>query len=30
MKKERHVDKPEVMHSDRGIQYTCNAYREAI
>lgn len=28
-KKERHVDKPEVMHSDRGIQYTCDAYREA-
>lgn len=21
-KKERHVDKPKVMHSDRGIQYT--------
>lgn len=27
-KKERHVDKPKVMHSDRGIQYTCGAYRE--
>ena len=28
-KKERKVDKPKVMHSDRGIQYTCDAYREA-
>lgn len=27
-KKERKVDKPKVMHSDRGIQYTCDAYRE--
>jgi len=28
-KKSRNVDKPLVMHSDRGIQYTCNAYQEA-
>ena len=28
-KRERNVDKPRVMHSDRGIQYTCDAYREA-
>ncbi|MDE6313281.1 MAG: integrase core domain-containing protein [Lachnospiraceae bacterium] len=24
----RKVDKPKVMHSDRGIQYTCDVYRE--
>ena len=29
VKKERHMDKPKVMHSNRGIQYTCDAYREA-
>ena len=28
-KRKRHVDKPLVMHSDRGIQYTCSAYQEA-
>lgn len=28
-KRNRHVDKPLVMHSDRGIQYTCSAYQEA-
>ena len=28
-KKARKMDKPLVMHSDRGIQYTCNAYQEA-
>lgn len=28
-KKARKVDKPLVMHSDRGIQYTCSAYKEA-
>lgn len=28
-KKERKVDKPKIMHSDRGIQYTCTAYIEA-
>lgn len=28
-KKSRDVDKPLVMHSDRGIQYTCSAYIEA-
>lgn len=27
-KKARNIDKPLVMHSDRGIQYTCAAYRE--
>ena len=27
-KRERNVDKSKVMHSDRGIQYTCDAYRE--
>ena len=27
-KQVRNVDKPLVMHSDRGIQYTCSAYRE--
>ncbi|WP_330410847.1 IS3 family transposase [Lachnotalea glycerini] len=27
-KKKRHVNKPKVMHADRGIQYTCNAYQE--
>ena len=28
-KSSRNVNKPLVMHSDRGIQYTCAAYREA-
>jgi len=28
-KKSRNLDKPLVMHSDRGIQYTCSAYKEA-
>jgi transposase InsO family protein len=28
-KASRNVNKPLVMHSDRGIQYTCAAYREA-
>ncbi len=28
-KKARNVDKPKIMHSDRGIQYTCEAYMEA-
>lgn len=28
-KKKRNVNKPKVMHADRGIQYTCNAYQEA-
>lgn len=28
-KKSRAVDKPKVLHSDRGIQYTCTAYRTA-
>ena len=28
-KRTRNIDKPLVMHSDRGIQYTCNAYFEA-
>lgn len=28
-KRNRNVDKPLVMHSDRGIQYTCSAYQEA-
>lgn len=28
-KKARKIEKPLVMHSDRGIQYTCNAYQEA-
>lgn len=28
-KKARRIDKPLVMHSDRGIQYTCSAYMEA-
>ena len=28
-KKTRKIDKPLVMHSDRGIQYTCSAYKEA-
>jgi putative transposase len=28
-KKRRNIDKPLVMHSDRGIQYTCTAYQEA-
>lgn len=27
-KKARAVDKPLVMHSDRGVQYTCSLYRE--
>jgi transposase InsO family protein len=29
-KLKRNVDKPLVMHSDRGIQYTCGLYQEAI
>lgn len=28
-KRERKVDKPKIMHSDRGIQYTCDMYKEA-
>jgi transposase InsO family protein len=28
-KKGRNIDKPLVMHSDRGIQYNCTAYKEA-
>jgi len=28
-KRARKIDKPLVMHSDRGIQYTCSAYKEA-
>ena len=28
-KKARRIDKPLVMHSDRGIQHTCSAYKEA-
>lgn len=28
-KKVRRIDKPLVMHSDRGIQYTCSEYKEA-
>lgn len=28
-KRKRAVDKPKIMHADRGIQYTCNAYQEA-
>lgn len=28
-KKVRKIDKPLVMHSDRGVQYTCSAYIEA-
>lgn len=28
-KEARGVDKPKIMHSDRGIQYTCEAYMEA-
>lgn len=28
-KRERTVDKPKIMHSDRGIQYTCDLYKEA-
>lgn len=28
-KKARRINKPLVMHSDRGIQYTCSAYKEA-
>ncbi len=28
-KKARRIDKPLVMHSDWGIQYTCSAYKEA-
>lgn len=27
-KRNRNVDKPLVMHSDRGVQYTCSAYQE--
>ena len=26
-KKSRGIDKPKILHSDRGIQYTCTAYR---
>lgn len=28
-KKSRRIDRPLVMHSDRGVQYTCSAYKEA-
>lgn len=28
-KKNRNVDKPLVLHSDRGIQYTCGTYQDA-
>ena len=28
-KQKRGIDRPLVMHSDRGAQYTCSAYREA-
>ena len=28
-KKARNISKPLVMHSDRGVQYTCEAYKEA-
>ena len=28
-KKERHVTQPLVIHSDRGVQYTCGEYEEA-
>lgn len=28
-KKSRNITKPLVMHSDRGVQYTCNSYRKA-
>lgn len=28
-KTNRNVDKPLVMHSDRGVQYTCSAYQDA-
>ena len=28
-KKARNISNPLVMHSDRGVQYTCSAYREA-
>jgi transposase InsO family protein len=28
-KKARSISKPLVMHSDRGVQYTCSAYQEA-
>lgn len=28
-KKARNISKPLVMHSDRGVQYTCAAYKEA-
>jgi putative transposase len=28
-KKVRRIDRPLVMHSDRGEQYTCSAYKEA-
>ena len=28
-KKARRIDRPLVMHSDRGVQYTCSAYKEA-
>lgn len=28
-KKSRNITKPLVMHSDRGIQYTCNSYQKA-
>ena len=29
-KKARNISKPLVMHSGRGVQYTCEAYKEAI
>ena len=28
-KRKRNVDKPKIMHADRGIQYTCDAYQKA-
>lgn len=28
-KRKRVVDKAKIMHADRGISYTCNAYQEA-
>lgn len=28
-RKARRIDRPLVMHSDRGVQYTCSAYKEA-
>lgn len=29
-KEKRHVEQPLVIHSDRGVQYTCGGYEEAI